>query len=137
MPSNGTATTNGINTITYTPDSGFAYLDTITYKVCLTDNPSLCDSAMMVIYSQPTGIHRVTPDQISVFPNPSDGIIKVTANSPIREVKVYALTGKLLQVHRQDAQNMSATLNLEPLRGLFLLEVTTEKGVIRKKVLIR
>ena len=137
MPSNGTATTNGINTITYTPDSGFAYLDTITYKVCLSDNPSLCDSAMMVVYSEPTGIRHLSPDQISVFPNPSTGVITVTATSPIREVKVYALIGSLLQVHRQDTQNISATLNLEPLRGMYLLEVTTKKGVIRKKVLIR
>ncbi len=137
-PSHGTATTDGVKTITYTPETGFAYLDTITYKVCLSENTGLCDSALMVIYSQPaTGVSVISPDQVTVFPNPTSGAITVTATTPLHEIKVYSLTGNLLQVHTQEAGNNICTLNLAPLKGMVIMEVITDKGRLRKRIVIR
>jgi len=136
-PSHGTATTDGVKMITYIPDSGFAYLDTITYKICLSENTGLCDSALMVIYSQPTGVSVITPDQVNVFPNPTAGRITVTTTAPLHKIKVYSLTGNLLQIHTQEAGNSICTLNLAPLKGMVIMEVITDKGKLRKRIMIR
>ncbi len=137
-PSHGTATTNGVNTITYTPDSGFAYLDTIYYKVCLAENTSLCDSAMMVVYSQPvSAVGTLQPGEVTVFPNPTSGQITVTASEPVQEIRVYSLTGTLLEVKQPLTYDAGTTLDLSSHRGLVMIEIRTEKGIIRKKVLIR
>ena len=136
-PTHGTATTDGVKMITYTPDSGFAYLDTITYKICLSENTGLCDSALMVIYSQPTGVSVIYPDQVNVFPNPTEGRITVTSTTPLQEIKVYSLTGNLLQIHTQEAGNNICTLNLAPLKGMVIMEVITDKGKLRKRIVIR
>jgi gliding motility-associated-like protein len=48
-PTNGTAVVNADGTITYTPNSGFTGNDTLTYVICDSGTPSMCDTAMVVI----------------------------------------------------------------------------------------
>jgi gliding motility-associated-like protein len=48
-PINGTAVVNPDGTITYTPNNGFTGNDTLTYVVCDSGTPSLCDTAIVVV----------------------------------------------------------------------------------------
>jgi gliding motility-associated-like protein len=48
-PSNGTATNNGNGNIGYTPNPAFCGTDTIVYQICDNGNPSLCDTALVII----------------------------------------------------------------------------------------
>lgn len=48
-PQHGTANISA-NTINYTPNNGFMGVDSLTYVVCDNGNPSLCDTATVVIY---------------------------------------------------------------------------------------
>lgn len=48
-PQHGTANIIG-NTINYTPNNGFMGIDSLNYVVCDNGNPSLCDTATVVIY---------------------------------------------------------------------------------------
>ncbi|MEI6481632.1 MAG: Ig-like domain-containing protein, partial [Candidatus Saccharibacteria bacterium] len=45
-PSHGTAV-DPPNTITYTPNKGYIGTDSLTYRVCSTDNPLLCTQAVL------------------------------------------------------------------------------------------
>ncbi|MEI6481682.1 MAG: Ig-like domain-containing protein, partial [Candidatus Saccharibacteria bacterium] len=45
-PSHGTAV-DPPNTITYTPNKGYTGPDSLTYRVCSTDNPLLCTQAVL------------------------------------------------------------------------------------------
>ena len=45
-PSHGTAV-DPPNTITYTPNKGYIGPDSLTYRVCSTDNPLLCTQAVL------------------------------------------------------------------------------------------
>jgi gliding motility-associated-like protein len=56
QPKNGTATVNPTTgDITYTPNAGFVGNDTLYYKVCDNNTPSLCTNAMQVITVNATG----------------------------------------------------------------------------------
>jgi len=137
-PTHGTATTDGDSLITYTPDQGFAYLDTISYKICLKDNTSLCDSAIMVVYSQSASGITKPPDKIiSIYPNPGNGSLTINTSSPLHLIRVFSLSGSLLRLYRTKSRGTVSHINMNHLHGIFLLEVSTEKGIIRKKVVIR
>lgn len=47
-PAHGTATANPNGTISYTPNSGYTGLDTLTYQAC-TNCQNLCDQAILVL----------------------------------------------------------------------------------------
>ena len=48
-PSNGSVQVNPDGSITYTPNPGFAGLDTFEYRVCSNEFPSLCDIANVYV----------------------------------------------------------------------------------------
>ncbi|OIN61026.1 Ig-like domain-containing protein [Arsenicibacter rosenii] len=48
-PRNGTATFDASGVLSYTPLTGFAGLDTLTYRICDVVNPSLCDTTLVII----------------------------------------------------------------------------------------
>ncbi len=136
-PSHGTASTDGTANITYDPDNDFSGLDTIIYKVTLTENAALYDTALMVVYvKEPTAVEQILHERISVYPNPSDGRMTVTATSPIRAVRIYSVAGTLLR-EIFAGRTSSVTLTLDQPRGVYLMEIQTAKGTLRKKIMIR
>jgi len=49
-PYNGSVILNSDNTITYSPSTGFAGIDSLCYFICDTNVPVLCDTAIVHIY---------------------------------------------------------------------------------------
>lgn len=79
-PLHGTASIVG-DSILYTPDAGFNGRDTITYRICDTGTPPLCDVARLVIFvtnSAPIAVNDTattdanTPVTVSVLNNDTD-----------------------------------------------------------------
>ena len=137
-PAHGTATTDGVTTITYDPDDDFKGLDTVAYKVALVENSALNDSALMVIYvKEPTAVEQIINERITVWPNPASSHLTVSATSPVLRVRFYTVTGTLLQEIRADQTSTTLSITLQQPAGLYLMEVHTRKGTIRRKVLIR
>jgi uncharacterized repeat protein (TIGR01451 family) len=75
-PSNGMVTVNLDGTFTYTPDSGFTGIDTLSYSVCLpTPNGAVCDTAFVTIAVGPNAVNDAvatpynTPITADVKPN--------------------------------------------------------------------
>ncbi|NJN46473.1 MAG: tandem-95 repeat protein [Candidatus Competibacteraceae bacterium] len=75
-PANGAAVLNGDNTITYTPDPGFAGTDTFTYTI--TDSFGQSDSATVTITVQAPGLNAVDDTATTPARTPVD--IDVLAN---------------------------------------------------------
>ncbi|MXN93019.1 T9SS type A sorting domain-containing protein [Flavobacterium sp. Sd200] len=71
-----------------------------------------------------------TDNSITVAPNPTDGVIKITAKSEIRSVQLYDVQGRLLQaVH-------GATIDISNrASGIYFVKVTTDKGAKVEKLL--
>jgi hypothetical protein len=67
---------------------------------------------------------------IKVYPNPNSSIIHIAVSSPIHSVKLCDLKGQIV-ISKEEIN----TLNLVSLTaGIYIAEIRTEAGIIRKKV---
>jgi len=146
-PNNGTASVTGID-INYTPNPGFAGIDTIVYSVCDNGNPSLCDTASIII-TVTAGYVSVKPDayfasDLSVFPNPFSGQLKVEyvlENPDFVSLDIYNLTGQKVHTivnEKQTKGSYSYTIDTDKtglVKGLYLLQFKTKSSSkVRKTI---
>ena len=84
---------------------------------------------------QATGIHSLKKQGISLYPNPTDGIIHYEfSDVSVHRMSVIDLTGKVLM----DKTNLESkgTLNVSKLvNGMYIINLHTEKEAIKTKIL--
>ncbi|MCF6308284.1 MAG: T9SS type A sorting domain-containing protein [Flavobacteriaceae bacterium] len=71
--------------------------------------------------------------KIKAYPNPVKNILQITnnSNSAINSIQVYDVLGKLIL----QENNPTSKLDVSSLKsGLFFVQITTDKGVVTKKV---
>jgi PKD domain/Secretion system C-terminal sorting domain/IPT/TIG domain len=70
-------------------------------------------------------------ETISVYPNPTQGLIHINANEPIKAIYVYSVTGELMLTETQ-----SNEISLENFAiGTYFILVETETGIKRSTVI--
>lgn len=124
------------------PSKGKAYIDSIVGYMC----PRLVEA--MAVAQEPAncvpvqsnvGIEEVLDAQTSIFPNPAESslTINTTGNFFITSIDVYNATGTLVS----SETNLNTTvkeINVADLpTALYLVQITTDKGVITKKVMVK
>lgn len=73
----------------------------------------------------------------SVYPNPSNGIFKITSNQVIDEVAVYSITGKLVRILKSTTNESEFQLNLSDMeKGVYLVEIISQSQKIWRKIAI-
>jgi hypothetical protein len=90
------------------------------------------DSAGCIGYSNVINITtlalRAAGQKVSVFPNPTVGLLTVQAPAPLQSVSLYTPEGRLLRVWKDKGAILQ--LNLADLpQGLYLLRVETSSGI--------
>jgi phosphodiesterase/alkaline phosphatase D-like protein len=98
-PANGTATVNGNNTFTYTPNNGFTGVDTFNYAVCDHTNPSCtqCSYARVTVTVGTNAIIEAAPLRIIVYPNPAKNEVYVLASEAVpMQVQIQNIMGQTL-----------------------------------------
>ncbi|MDD6582749.1 MAG: T9SS type A sorting domain-containing protein [Bacteroidales bacterium] len=80
-----------------------------------------------------------TDNGLAIYPNPADGTLTVESASPIRQITVYDLSGRVMMtaggngtasVETTHALSLRQDINVSSLpAGIYLLRVVTEKGV--------
>lgn len=122
---------NGTNPV-FNPNASqskaMLYIDTIMGYSTLRMYKLLIDPN----YSIPSGIREVTGKvEMSVFPNPTSGILQVVANSlqkPIESISMYDATGRLAkQLSNIDAYNQTIWVN-DLQAGMYMLTVKLTDG---------
>lgn len=76
----------------------------------------------------------VGKDSYAVFPNPSSSIITIQYSMEIKDVKLYNGCGKLLLQEIGNIKKIDVS-QMEP--GIYILEISTNKGLQRTKLLKR
>ena len=66
---------------------------------------------------------------VTVFPNPTNGIIRIKTDSEIQKIEVFSLSGELLLSTIQSEINLAELSN-----GSYFVRATTSKGVFSKLV---
>jgi hypothetical protein len=82
--------------------------------------------------SFPVGINGITEFNVQVYPNPSQGAFYLESEWPIQNVQVLGIDGRKVQA---DYDAATQQLNLTN-KGIYLLEAATEKGIVRKRLVV-
>ena len=80
----------------------------------------------------PTMLNELHSTAISVYPNPSQGAFYLESEWPIQNVQVLGIDGRKVQA---DYNVATQQLNLTN-KGIYLLEAATEKGIVRKRLVV-
>jgi len=71
-------------------------------------------------------------DLISVYPNPSSGMLNFSAKIQPRQLRIFSTKGQRLPVHQVNTNQLDLS---DYKRGMYIIEFHFGEGVIRKKVL--
>jgi hypothetical protein len=98
------------------------------------------DSTLAVVCWQscldcPAGIDELNENGIVIAPNPATTALNVSAKSEIQTVAILDLNGRLVQ--SLTVNGVAASINVSGMNhGLYLVSVTTNKGVYTKRVIV-
>lgn len=73
--------------------------------------------------------------EIKVFPNPTSGMLNILSNTEISVVTVYNLIGKKIIQTRPAEKATSVDLSVYG-KGLYIIEIATDKEIIKKQVIL-
>lgn len=111
-------------------DGGFYIHVTAVYNSSCQESGYI-DSAYCVGYL--VGIDEQAKKNIKIYPNPSKGTVKIESGSEINKIEVVNQAGKIVQISKQ---NNILYLNDLP-KGKNILQVTTEKETITRKIILK
>ena len=95
-----------------------------------------CSSVQVKSIRNSMSTSKVTGDKVSIFPNPSSGLVNVEASSKIQSIAVYNVLGDVVEA-AQTLKDRTATLRMHGVaEGVYLIKVTTEQGVVTRRVSI-
>ncbi len=89
------------------------------------------NGSLEIIYELETGIENLQNTQISIFPNPTNGIINVETQEQIEKITVLDITGKLIL----ETTNTEIDLSKQK-TGTYFLKIETGNGIFTKKIVI-
>jgi PKD repeat protein len=143
----GDSTTSTLEYPTHT------YWSTGPYQLCLTVNNGVgcvqtyCDSVYAIdslhshlhpitinVVHNTAGINEVVNGEtITLFPNPVSSTFTISSTDKIESVILFDVLGKLVNSKQVIAN--STTIDLSSVsKGIYFVEIKTEKGIVRKKV---
>jgi Secretion system C-terminal sorting domain/DOMON domain len=80
-----------------------------------------------------------TLSDISVYPNPSNGVFTIAKNSltPVTKISIYDMNAKLLKVISTEITDQNNTIDLTELsKGMYFMELANEADQVVKKIVI-
>jgi hypothetical protein len=90
------------------------------------------------LFTIPTGrIEENYQPDFKVFPNPSTGNVNIEnkfKNENLTEINIYNVSGSKIKTIYADIQEYKTTISLE--KGIYIIEMKTEKYVVYKKVVV-
>lgn len=76
-------------------------------------------------------------EEISIFPNPTNGIFMIKSNNSINEIKIYNMLGENTKDISNCEQMKSIEIDLSYYpRGIYFVKIYDEKTILTKKIII-
>jgi len=78
-------------------------------------------------------------NRLTLFPNPSNGLVTVALSNAdkLQGIKVYSLTGQVVYVEILSGTVNQKVLDLKLKKGIYFLEVVSDKYKASKKLIIK
>jgi Secretion system C-terminal sorting domain len=80
-----------------------------------------------------------TLNDLTVYPNPSNGIFTIAKNSltNVNKISVYDMNAKLLKVISTEITDQNNTIDLSELsKGIYFMEIANDTDQVVKKIII-
>ena len=104
-------------------------------SVTATNRSSQCQGETHLTVTTNEGIESASKTNVSIYPNPTSGAVKINSNEAIDNIAIYNMAGQ--RVAYSDKASTSATLDLSDLmNGSYMVNITFANGkqTIRKIV---
>jgi hypothetical protein len=113
------------------------------YFIVIDDLGCISDTIFYLVDIFPTLINEFGISSLNIFPNPSRNVFNVTFTSETKqsiEVRVVNLVGEI--IFTENLENFEGeyknSFNLsEYSKGVYLLELETENGIVNKKLILQ
>lgn len=103
------------------------------YTLTVSDSNG-CDVTDTLIAVMTVGISSLNANSIQLFPNPTSGSFQIRSGStPILEVMILGLNGQQVRTYEQ---NISTYEVIDLPKGMYLIEVSTQSGKMRKRLVL-
>lgn len=100
-----------------------------------TGNGSWDETLVVTTPFSTTGIdEQATADAVSVYPNPSEGILNINTSYKLKSINVFSATGQLVDSYAA-LENKSYSFKIS-MAGLYTVQVITDNGITYKKVVV-
>ncbi|MFH2141286.1 MAG: T9SS type A sorting domain-containing protein, partial [Bacteroidota bacterium] len=106
-----------------------------TYYVTITDNIGCTYTGSYLINPGTTSISDVTVSGLTLFPNPSTGMVSVISESEISSVKVYNVVGEIISIYKPENNKLEIDLT-NSCKGVYLLEIVSQGKTVKKQIVI-
>lgn len=95
-----------------------------------------CNKTIVKSIRNSMGTTKIGEGDIKLYPNPSNGLVNVEASSRIQKIAVYNVLGEEVEAGL-NLKGKQAELRMQNLtEGVYLVKITTEKGVVTRSVSI-
>ena len=98
--------------------------------------PQVDHIRLTVYYSVSIGIqNKLTEAKVNVFPNPNNGMFSVRSDVEISDLKIFNLLGE--KIYSSEIKFTQSEIDLgKQEKGLYFIQIKTQRGTIVKKLII-
>jgi len=100
----------------------------------------LCLSSLTIKckVSSVSGTENIPENKIEIYPNPSNGVLKINCSSEIKQVEIYKLSGQAVENFSSVNKNIFYLDMSEKINGVYIIKIiTNESTFIEKFVLLK
>jgi VCBS repeat-containing protein len=128
----------GPYTYTWTPNLGstqdLSNLPAGNYSVTITDANG-CTEVLNITVESSVGINDLSSELVEINPNPSNGHFTVNSNGlEFKSIDVFSMNGTLVNTFKTNGVSTEIDLNVQ--KGIYLLKMNSENGIITKRILV-
>ena len=76
-----------------------------------------------------SGINNALFNQLSIYPNPTNGLINIESDLEIEQITLYSVDGQLIET------TLKRSILLR-IKGIYFIKIRTEKGTIVRRVVV-
>ena len=80
-----------------------------------------------------TGVNEFNSFNFNLDPHPAKESIQIELNADLKSYSIYSLNGQLIE-EKMNSNSTISTAHLE--KGIYILEVNSSKGILRRKMII-
>ena len=82
------------------------------------------------------GIDNISENNISIYPNPTNGEFIIENQQEISKIEIFDITGKSVKQLLPNSKNVSVNINNQA-NGIYFIKIISENKIITKKIVIR